>query len=121
MINNYNEFILLESKKSQEKFFKDVDKLIKEYGKNIKNDENRMEYDIDTIIGKYTVAIHKSDTDSKVYSIFGKFEDVDEAKKNEILKEYGLNINSGKLNFHEMDAITCLSKFKKLIEKIIKK
>ena len=118
MISNYKEYCILESKKSQQAFFKKVDKLIKEYGTVTKDDDNRIEYTIKTVAGDYIVSLHKSDFEdkSKVYSIFGRFEDTDAAYKNKFID----NKHSGKVNFHTHTAEEALEEFKKFAEKIKK-
>jgi len=65
-IKKYNE--LFESVKTQEKFFKDVEKLTKKYGGVLTNNTDfRIELEIISEYGKYIMSLHKDDTDSKIY------------------------------------------------------
>ena len=118
MISNYKEYCILESKKSQQDFFKKVDKLVKEYGTLTKDDDNRIEYSIKTVAGDYKISLHKSDFEdkSKVYSIFGRFEDTEAAHKNKFID----TPNTGKVNFHTNTAEEALTKLKTFLEKIKK-
>jgi len=118
MIINYKEFCTLESKKSQEDFFKKADALIKKYSTSSKDEDSRTEYIIKTSAGDYAVTLNKHEN-GKVYSIFGRFEDLEKAKKDEYIKQMiGL---SGKANFHAHTAEEALDEFKKFAEKITKK
>lgn len=101
-IKKYNE--LFESVKTQEKFFKDVEKLVKKYGGVLTNNtEFRIELDIMSEYGKYHISLHKSDVDSSIYSIFGCFDNVD-VLKDPIISQFTPNTWSGKCNFHNKSA-----------------
>jgi hypothetical protein len=119
-ILNFDSFHIFESKKSQQKFFKDVDKLLIKYGSVKEESEHKVSYDVSSKkYGKYTVTLFNSDIDSKLYSVFGRFEDVKLVKDDPKFDFFDLNKYSGKCNFHNSDSVYVLKSLEDLL-KIIK-
>jgi hypothetical protein len=102
---------LFESAKTQEKFFKDVEKLVKKYGGLVNmNNDFRIELEIMSEYGKYIIGLHKDDTDSKIYSIYGSFDDV-KLLNDPIISQFNPNKYSGKCNFHDKNAKDLIEHF----------
>jgi uncharacterized lipoprotein YehR (DUF1307 family) len=117
-IINYNSF-LNESKKSQQKFFKDVEKILKQYGGVKKETEYNIKYEFTSKkYGKFTASLH-TDDDDKIYSVFGRFDDEKLVKDDPKFDSFDLNKYSGKCNFHNRDAGYVIEQLEKLL-KIIK-
>jgi hypothetical protein len=103
---NELDFTLFESVKTQEKFFKDVEKKVKKYGGIVTNKTVfRTELEIMSEYGKYIISLHinKHDFDSRIYSIYGSFSNVD-VLKDPIISQFTPNTLSGKCNFYNKNA-----------------
>jgi hypothetical protein len=118
-VTNFLSFIN-ESKKTQQKFYKDVEKILKQYGGVKEETAYNIKYEFTSKkYGKYSVSLHVDDLDSKIYSVFGRFDDVKLVKDDSKFDTFDLNKYSGKCNFHNRDAVYVLEQLEKLL-KIIK-
>ena len=93
-------------------FDKKVIKALKELGATYVEESYRHVLTLETKAGLLTVSLHKEEKPSNLFSIFGRFEDVEKAKL--VLSasnQENLNKYSGKWNYHYLGAKTCLEVF----------
>lgn len=91
------------SKKKMKEFNKSVFELIKQHGAVECDDYRQYKIECEEL-GNYHVSLDYDG--SCIYSIFGVFEDIDEAR--DFLRMAGGNIYSGKLNYHSTDHDECI-------------
>lgn len=115
-----------ESKKSQADFLKRAEALILQYGTLVNDWGWSKEFDIPTVGGNYRVSLYdnshfqnKGERDySKLYTIFGRFDDVKKASEYPFIADGNFNKYSGKYNFHYLSAEDCLNMFKGFVDEI---
>jgi hypothetical protein len=92
------------SKKDQKEFKQTVLEYLSEYGATESSHYYENSYKIDTELGDFHVTVR--DDNETVYSIYGCFEDVEQAKE-------GIQCNpyTGKYNFHSDNKTECLRQF----------
>lgn len=94
-------------KKRMTAFFKGVTTLMTTCGAVLNETDYSLVWTLQTIAGELDITLHKSDlTDgTSVFSIFGRFSNVEKAKKKlDALSLNRLNPHSGKWNFHSLDS-----------------
>ena len=101
----------------QDLFTRDVKELFTQWGATTE-DNNQIELQIETRVGKLTLTKLKSDG-GKIFSIYARFDEPLKASRVVPPQLAEVNKHSGKCNFHHFDAETCLWLFKKTIEPLI--
>jgi len=99
-----------------QRFIKAVEKMAKKIGAEpIENSVLSYKFKVDTKVGPYMFGLHHNRDEKrvKVYSIFGRFDDVDKAKE-----VCDCNPYSGKHNFHYFNANHCLDFFQDFLEDV---
>jgi hypothetical protein len=97
------------TKKQSKEFNSKVNSLLLEKGFKFLEDDGRcLSYEIDTQLSKYV--IHLYPQDGTIYSIFGRFDNPNEAKNS-----VECNPFTGKYNFHSIDGDECYKDFARFL------
>jgi len=104
VVNNLLKLNEMATKKEQAEFNKQAEKYLTSIGAEYTRESSLMKwYKLGTVCGELRIGLDAPDK-SQVFSIFCRFEDVNEAKKYLQFDYYGrLNQYSGKWNFHSQN------------------